>query len=114
MDIEKAMQELVDNKMCDRKIFVYCTKWNASMGASAITVYGNDLFITPFTGGVYGFNIKKAQKISKNDIESITAKKSCWTGASVSITLKDGKKLKYKLINNSWLQPAEELCAWMK
>ena len=114
MDTEKILQQLRENNMYDESTFLYCTKWNASMGAQIITTYKDDLFITPFEGGIYGVNIKKAQKYNKSEIESIEAVKSFWTGSRICIKLKENKKIKFKLVNNSWINSAEKLASWLK
>ncbi len=110
----KISQQLIEHEMCDKTVFVYCTKWNASMGAKIISVYENDMFVTPVTGGIYGVNVKKAEKYNKSQIESISVKKSIWTGSSICITLKDGTQFKYKLIDSSWLEAAQQLVDWLK
>ena len=107
--MDKCMKQLIDNKLSDGSIYVFCTKWNASMGAKYITVYGNDLYVTPYIGGIYGVNVKKAIKINKQDIKDMKLNKSFWTGYKLVITLKDGKVLKYTPVNKSWLAPANAL-----
>lgn len=110
--MQKLIQTLVDNALSDGTIVVYCTKWNASIGQQIISVCGSDLFITPYGGGIYGVNVKKSVKLSKDEIQDIGLSKSVWTGNKVIIYLKNGKSLKYKLTNDSWLRPASDLVLW--
>lgn len=107
--MDKATKTLIDNNMCDGSILLFCTTWNASIGGQYITVFDDNLFITPISGGVYGANIKKSIKINKSDIEDIVAVKSFWTGSKVIIKLKGGKEYKYKLVNSSWIEVVNEL-----
>ena len=113
MNTEKIMKQLRENNMTDNPFMLYCTKWNASIGTKIITVCGRDMFITPYMG-FYGVNVKKAEKINKSQIESITLPKGIYSSVSLCITLKDGKKLKYRFINSSWIKAGEDLVSWFK
>ena len=110
--MQKLIQILIDNGLSDGPIVVYCTKWNASIGQQIISVCGDNLYITPYVGGIYGVRVKKSVKISKADVQDIGLSKSVWTGNKIIIYLKNGKSLKYKLINNSWLDAASDLVLW--
>ena len=110
--MQKLIQTLIDNGLSDGSIVVYCTKWNASIGQQIISVCGDNLYITPYISGIYGVRVKKSVKISKADIQDIGLNKNVWTGNKIIIYLKNGKSLKYKLINNSWLSAASDLVLW--
>lgn len=107
--MKKSLKMLADNKMFDGTNYVFCTKWNAGIGAKFVTVYGDDLFITPYIGGIYGVKIKKTIKINKQEITDMKLTKSFWTGSKLAIILKDGKTFKYTLVNGSWVEPANDL-----
>lgn len=107
--MDKSIKMLIENKMFDGSICVFCTKWNAFIGAKYVTVYENNLYITPILGGVYGVDIKKSIKINKQEITDIKVKKSFWTGSKLIITLNNGKEFKYTLVNGSWVEPANKL-----
>lgn len=111
--MNKVIKTLMDNKLHDGSILVHCTKWNAIMGQQYITVYDDTLYITPFSDGIYGANIKKTIKFNRKEIEDIRVIKSFWTGSKIIIKLKNGQTLKYKLINNSWVEQANLLLFWI-
>ena len=108
---EKYFNKLVECKFCDRTNVLYVTKWNANFGASYITTYGNDMFITPYG---YGDCTKKTIKINKNEISRMSVKKSFLLGSKFIIELKNGTILKYKIVNISWIDDANALIDWLK
>lgn len=110
--MNKLIKTLVDNGLSDGSIVVYCTKWNASFGQKIISVCGDNLFITPYVNEIYGVRIQKSVKISKSEIQDIKLRKSFWTGNKIIVHLNNGKLLKFKLTNNSWIASASDLVLW--
>ena len=102
--MQRTINSLVANKMSDGELVVFCTTYNMTFGAKFITVYGNDLFITP----AYG-KVEEAEKIRKDEIWEFIIKKSFWTGNKLFIILKSGKKQMYRFCHKSWIPIAERL-----
>lgn len=117
---QKYFNKLKNTNMFDEKNLVLVTKWNASIGASYITTYGDNLFITPCVQGNsftpksrIDKSISKTKKFNKNEISNIALKKSFWRGNKLIIELKNGTNLKYSLVNSSWVNDANELMGWL-
>ena len=110
--MNKLIKTLVDNGLSDGSIVVYCTKWSANIGQKIVSVCGDNLFITPYVNETYGVHVQKSVKISKSEIQNIILRKSIWTGNKIIVHLNNGKLLKFKLTNNSWIVPASNLVLW--
>lgn len=102
--MEKTIDKLVENKLSDGELVVFCTTYNMTFGTKFITVYGDTLFVTP----AYG-KLKDAIKIDKKDIQDIFIKKSFWTGNKFFIVLKSGEKKMYRFCHRSWIPLAEKI-----
>lgn len=70
------------------------------------------MFITPYVNETYGVHVQNSVKISKSEIQNIILRKSFWNGNKIIVHLNNGKSLKFKLTNNSWIVPASNLVLW--
>lgn len=102
--VQKTIDRLVENKMCDGELVLFCTTYNMTFGTKLITVYGDNLFVTP----AYG-KLDEASKIEKKDIWEFVIKKSFWTGNKLFIVLKSGAKQMYRFVHKSWIPMAEKI-----
>ena len=107
---QKYINRLKECGLYDESNILFVTKWNATIGASFITTFGDDLFITPYG---YGDCTKRTSKINRNEIVNIDIKESFWTGTKIKFILKNGSTLKYSIVNKSWIDSAYRLKEWV-
>ena len=107
---QKIAEQLVANKMSDGENILFCTTYNMTFGTKLITVYEDNLFVTPAYGP-----IEKATKIEKKDIWDFIIKRSFWTGNKLFIVLKSGEKQMYRFVHRSWIPIAEKIISdWFR